>query len=431
MPKYFIKTYGCQMNVNDSERLSGLLEYAGFEPLGAIDITDANNKKYSDLGVVLVNTCSVREAAENKGIGFLSQLGPFKEKNKKLIVGLCGCVAGHKAEEIKKRFPFVDIIFGPGDIARFAELLKIKNAEQAPKRGKGPTAWITIMEGCDNFCSYCIVPYARGRERSRPVHDIMNEIEDLDKKVYKEVVLLGQNVNSYKYQNIGLAELLRETSGIDGIERIRFLTSHPRDMSDEIIAAVKELPKVCEYFHLPLQSGNDRVLKLMNRGYTAEQYRGLVQKIRREIPDATITSDAIVGFPGETDAEFKDTCRLIKELELDIVNTFSYSERSGTPAAKMTDHLPDKIKQARLSALMGVVEASALKRNKLLSGRTLEILVEREKAGKASGRTRGNKLVKFSGNKGLIGKIINVRITRVGPFVLEGEIEGAEDEGKV
>jgi tRNA-2-methylthio-N6-dimethylallyladenosine synthase len=434
--KYFIKTYGCQMNLNDSERISGLLEYAGFEQLNAIDVTDAKNKKYNDLGIVLVNTCSVRDAAENKGVGFLSQLRPFKEHNKKLIVGLCGCVAGYKAEEIKKRFPFVDIIFGPSDVAKLSELLKLKDNGHQPKRGKGPTAWINIMEGCDNFCSYCIVPYARGREKSRTVKDILSEIRQLDKSVYKEVVLLGQNVNSYRDARcemgeanshrashlaspvFDLAELLKKVNIIEGIERIRFLTSHPKDMNIDIIRAVNELPKVCEYFHLPLQSGNDRILKLMNRGYTAEDYRKLVKMIRKEIPDAAITSDAIVGFPGETDAEFKDTCKLLKELELDAVNTFSYSGRAGTPAAKMDGHVPEKEKKERLSGLMRAVESSALKRNNGLIGKTMEVMVERS----GSGRTRGNKLVHFRSKTPKPGDTIYVRMNKAEAWALEGSI---------
>jgi tRNA-2-methylthio-N6-dimethylallyladenosine synthase len=416
--KYFIKTYGCQMNVNDSERIAGLLEYAGLKPFNGFNIMDFKSKKYADLKVVLVNACSVREAAENRALQFLSSLAPFKARNKKMIVGICGCVSSHSQKDLIKKYPFVDIAFGPGEIAKLAELLKIKEPASSPKRSNGPTAWVTIMEGCDNFCSYCVVPYVRGRERSRPLKDIIREIKALDTKVFKEVVLLGQNVNSYKYGNIGLAELLKEVHKMNGIERIRFLTSHPKDMSMDIVRAVKELPKVCEYFHIPLQAGDDRVLHAMNRKYTSKYYKELVANIRKILPDATVTSDVMVGFPGETEREFKNTCELIKDAGLDYVNTFSYSIRSGTVAAKLKGQLSEQVKKDRLTKIMKVVERAAQERNKLLMGKTLELLVERP----GSGRTRGNKLVKFRSKGPKPGDIIYVRITAYGPWVLEADI---------
>jgi tRNA-2-methylthio-N6-dimethylallyladenosine synthase len=429
MPKYYIKTYGCQMNVNDSERIAGLLEYAGLKPLDKFDIMDPGNKRYSDLKVILVNACSVREAAESRALQFLASLAQFKKRHKNLIIGLCGCVSSFSPQELKKKYPFVDIVFGPGEVARLAEFLRIKD-QNSPKREKGPTAWVTIMEGCDNFCSYCVVPYVRGRERSRSSIEIIKEVNELDRSVFKEVVLLGQNVNSYKYgsgksevgsglgsKKLGLGNLLQEVHKIEGIQRIRFLTSHPRDMSSDIIKAVKELPKVCEYFHIPLQAGDDRVLKAMNRGYTAKYYRELVAKIRKILPDATVTSDVMVGFPGETDKEFKNTCRLIEKAGLDYVNTFSYSLRSGTIAAKLKDQVPENIKKNRLEKIMKVVKRTALKRNKPLVGKTVEIMVERP----GSGRTRGNKLVHFRSNGPKPGDTIYVRITKAGPWVLEGK----------
>jgi tRNA-2-methylthio-N6-dimethylallyladenosine synthase len=286
------------------------------------------------------------------------------------------------------------------------------------------------MEGCNNFCSFCVVPYVRGREESRPAIEILEEIKGLDKSIFKEVVLLGQNVNSYKGRETGnalrvtrygLAQLLKDIHGIDGIERIRFLTSHPRDMSDDIIDAVRELPKVCEYFHLPLQSGDDQILKAMNRGYTSDNYRKLVEKIRKKIPEASITSDAIAGFPGETDGQFENTLKLISELELDLVNTFTYSPRPGTAAEKLPGQLPEEVRSQRLRRLMDVVEVTAGRKNKRLAGTIQEVLVERKKNNRLSGRTRGNTLVKFESEKDLTGKTVNVRITAPAPFVLEGE----------
>jgi len=421
------------MNVNDSENLAGLLEYAGFSQLQELNTSDPSSAP-KDLVLVLVNTCCVRASAENKAFGFLSSLAPIKKLNKRLLIGFCGCIANQQHRNLKKEFPFIDIVFGPGEWGKLAEYLKIKEAAIKPKRGRGPTAWITIMEGCDNFCSYCIVPYVRGRERSRPVKDILDEIRKLDKSIYKEVVLLGQNVNSYKIEeleereeldvkeerekNIGLAKLLESVHKIDGIERIKFLTSHPRDMSDDIINAVRDLPKVCEYFHLPLQSGDDEILKEMNRGYTSDNYRKLAGRIRSKIPDATITSDAIAGFPGETDKQFKNTCNLIKELELDLVNTLAYSPRPGTKAEKMGGQVTAQVKRERLQKLMKVVEATALKKNKQLIGSSVEVMVD--KAG--IGRTRGNKTVKLSTGSHKPGDIIYVRIKKAGSWVLEGDI---------
>ncbi|MFH1710556.1 MAG: tRNA (N6-isopentenyl adenosine(37)-C2)-methylthiotransferase MiaB [bacterium] len=422
---YFIKTYGCQMNVNDSEVIAGLLERAGYG--------EANSPETAD--IILINTCCVRQKAEDKAFGYALGLLSNKMRNPKRIFAFIGCIAEKDRHDIFRKLPFFDLVVGPGQEARIVQLIEEAKSgsekiistgefcgeypERSAKRKPAVRAFVTIMIGCDNFCSYCIVPYVRGREVSRPKEEILDEVRGLDKKIFKEIVLLGQNVNSYKY---GLADILCEVHRIDGIERIRFLTSHPRDMTDDIIDVVGALPKVCEYFHLPLQSGDDDILKMMNRGYTSDHYRKLIDKIRKKIPDASITSDVIAGFPGETDRQFRNTLKLIKELELDLVNTLAFSARPGTAAAKMKGQTAEKIKKERLQELMRVVEETAGNRNKKLKGTIQEVLVEQIADGKCFARTRGNKVVRFSGEKSLIGKLVSVRITDPGPFVLEGEL---------
>lgn len=416
MPSYFIKTYGCQMNVNDSEVISGLLDQAGYLQSDSPETAD----------VILINTCCVRQKAEDKAFGYALGLVAPKMRKPGRIIGIIGCIAEKDKEQIFKKLPFIDLVVGPGQEAHVVQLLEeIRNGggkvistgdhcgeypSNLAKRAPSTQAIVTIMFGCNNFCSYCVVPFVRGKEISRPLKDIIEEVKGLDKNIFKEVVLLGQNVNSYKGSGIrdkGLGGLLKEVHVIDGVERIRFLTSHPRDMSDDIIDAVKDLPKVCEYFHIPLQSGDDEILKKMNRGYTADHFRKLVGRIRSKIPDATITSDAIAGFPGETEAQFINTLSLIKELELDLVNTFSYSARPGTPADKMPGQISEEVRSERLQRLMKVVEASALKRNKALVGKELEVLV----FSKGGGRTRGNKIVNFNVAGDEIGKLVQVKIT--------------------
>ena len=285
----------------------------------------------------------------------------------------------------------------------------------AAKRKQEVHAWITIMEGCDNFCSYCIVPYVRGREKSRPVKDIVDEISQLDKSVFKEITLLGQNVNSYGY---GFAKLLKEASDIQGVLRVRFMTSHPKDMSDEIISAVKDIPKVCENFHIPFQSGDNEILKKMNRGYDRKYYIDLVKRIRDKVPSAAITSDAIAGFPGETDSQFQNTLDLIKDLELDAINTLAFNPRPMTKAALMEGQISESIKSERLKLLMTVVQETVLKRNQKLIGETMEILVEKV----GSGRTRTNKIVKFVYGKEKAGDILNARIKNAKSWVLDADI---------
>ena len=441
------------MNENDSEVLSHILEQAGYQELRTSGYPDIKGP-----GIVLLNTCCVRENAEQKARGYLGALKNLKEKNPNVLIGLCGCIPQERGEEILKKYPYLDLLMGPAALFRFSEILKklesgsrvvdlsedydIEHCVPERKNEKNKVlAYITIMRGCNNFCSYCIVPYVRGREQSRNVESILSEIKGLDPSI-KEIMLLGQNVNSYKY---GLAELLRKIDGLitehgtrNTEHRIRFMTSHPRDMSDEIINAVKELPQFCEYFHLPLQHGDDEMLKAMNRGYDSGFYKRLVDKIRGNIPGAAVTSDIIVGFPGETDKQFQNSLKMIRECELDLVNTTAYSIRPKTKAALMKGHLPEEIKQERLQEVMRVVNDVALKQNRKLVGTTQEILVDQSasqpvgqskikdwKTGRPEdrrtfwGRTRTNKIVKFSGNY-KIGDLAAVKITSAKAFILQG-----------
>ncbi len=446
MPKsYFIKTYGCQQNVNDSEILAGILESMGY--------SEAQNPEDAD--IILVNTCTVRQRAENKAYGFIGGLKKLKsgderremrdEKKSHLtphtsrLIGVCGCLPQQERANLLQKFPFVDFILGPANVHELREILdgarpksitltetcNPENRNLPQKRAQDVTAYISIMYGCNNFCSFCIVPYVRGREVSRPEKDILNEIKGLDKNIFKEVVLLGQNVNSYRGQGLGardqgkgLAGLLKEVHEIKGLERIRFLTSHPRDMSDNIIQAVEGLPKVCEFFHLPLQSGDDQVLKNMNRGYTADYYCSLIDKIRKEIPDAAITSDVVVGFPGETEEQFEHTLYMIRDVRFDAVNTAAYSLRPKTKAAKLPGHLPDDVKRARLNKVMKVVEETAWNVNQKLVGKTVEVLVDKS----GIGRTRGNKVVKFDGGNSLAGQLVHVKIVEAKSWVITGSL---------
>ena len=404
------------MNENDSEIMAGLLESKGYLP------TDDVNKA----DIIIANTCSVRDGAERKASGFIHSLQKIKKQRPSVLIGLVGCMAERLKEEAKKKFKFIDFVCGPNIESLISNLdslissgrnsrLEIRDWKLEPKRKPSVNAWITIMEGCDNFCSYCIVPYVRGREKSRPVRDIIKEIETLDKSIFKEVTLLGQNVNSYKY---GLADLLREVSKIDGIERIKFLTSHPRDMSDEIIRSVAELPKVCEYFHLPLQSGDDTILKKMNRGYSRKYYSDLVAKIRSTVPGAAITSDIIAGFPSETEEQFKNTLDLLEMLQLDACNTLAFDPRPGTKAAQMPGQVPKDIINDRLQRLMKVVEKASMNNNNMLIGSAQQILVE----SKNKGRTRTNKIVRFVSKEDLTGKTVNAEIKMAGSWVLQGRL---------
>ena len=435
--KYFIETWGCQMNEEDSEKLSGMLKSIGY----------TKTEVKEEASIILFNTCCVRENAENKVYGNLGNLKKLKKKNPDLIIGICGCMMQQQgmADKILKEFPYVDIIFGTHNAYKFPEYLnrvktegvqvkeildkETKIVEGIPvDRESSVKGFVTIMYGCNNFCTYCIVPYVRGRERSRKPEDIENEIRDLVARGYKEITLLGQNVNSYGKgleEEINFAGLLRRVNEIEGLERVRFMSSHPKDLTEEVIMAIKECDKLCEQIHLPVQSGSDRILKIMNRHYDRAKYMSLIEKIKKEIPDCTLTTDIIVGFPGETEEDFEDTLNLVKEVGYDAAFTFIYSRRNHTPADKMENQVPDDVKHERFNRLVAAVNESVIKGNKVYEGKTVEVLVEgpsKNDETKLMGRTRNNKLVNFEGNEKLVGKLVNVYIKRAQPFSLIGEI---------
>ncbi|NSW89960.1 MAG: tRNA (N6-isopentenyl adenosine(37)-C2)-methylthiotransferase MiaB [Firmicutes bacterium] len=435
--KYHIATFGCQMNENDSEKLAGMLTEMGYEETDEIE----------ESHVIIYNTCCVRENAENKVYGHLGALKRIKHERPDTIIAVCGCMMqqGDVVDHIISKYRHVDLVFGTHNLYRFPELLysllkdrqvlvDVWNSEGSIIEGipivrkDGVKAWVTIMYGCNNFCSYCIVPYVRGRERSRSMDDIVNEVKALVIQGYKEITLLGQNVNSYGKDlnnKSSFAELLYRINEIDGLERIRFMTSHPKDLSDSLIYAMKDCTKVCEHLHLPLQAGSSRILKEMNRRYTKDQYLELVKKVKENIPGISITTDIIVGFPGETDEDFMDTIDVIKKVEFDTAYTFLYSKRKGTPAAERDDQVPENIKKKRFDLLVEIQNRISRKINNSLVNQTVEILVEgpsKTNQEMYTGRTRTNKIVNFSGNKALVGNIVKVKINKALTWYLEGEV---------
>ena len=434
---FCISTYGCQMNEEDSEKLSGMLKSQGYER--------TENKE--EASIIIFNTCCVRENAENKVFGNLGQLKQLKKKNPNLVIAICGCMMQQvgMADKVLKTFPYVDIIFGTHNAHKFPEYLhrvlqegvqvkEILNKEEGIVEGlpidrkSDVKAFVTIMYGCNNFCTYCIVPYVRGRERSRKSEDIIKEIEELVSKGYKEITLLGQNVNSYGKgleEDINFAGLLRKVNEVKGLERVRFMTSHPKDLSDDVIMAIKECDKLCEQVHLPVQSGSSRILKEMNRHYDREYYLDLVKKIKSEIPDVTLTTDIIIGFPGETEEDFLDTLSLCEEVGYDSAFTFIYSRRNHTPADKMENQIPDDIKHDRFNRLVEAINKKVVIKNKEYEGKVVEVLVEgpsKNDETKLTGRTRNGKLVNFAGDEKLVGELVNLKIVRAQPFSLIGEI---------
>ncbi len=434
---YFIETYGCQMNVRDSQSLAGLFEAMGYLP--ATDMLSAD--------AIIFNTCCVREGAEDRLTGNLGRLLPLKQEKPETLIMICGCMMQQqkRAEYIKKRFKFVDIVFGTNACHKLPQLMfdclsKQERAfyysestdiiEDVPSlREKTTSAFVNIMYGCNNFCSYCIVPYVRGRERSRASEDIIKECKDLAKSGIKEITLLGQNVNSYGLSSeneISFAELLRSLNQIEGLERIRFMTSHPKDLSDELIRVFAECKKVCNYIHLPVQSGSNRLLQKMNRKYTREHYLDLVARLREAVPDIAISTDLIVGFPGETDEDFEQTLDLYRKACFNSAFTFIYSKRDGTPAAQMEDQIAPEISHARLDALIKLSEECTLKANQKYLGNTYEVLVEgasKRNETMLSGRTEHGRMVSFVGSPDLINKIVNVKITEIKLNTLVGILE--------
>lgn len=435
--KYYIETWGCQMNEEDSEKLSGMLKSIGY--------SKTDNLK--EAGIIIYNTCCVRENAENKVFGNLGELKHLKKENPDLIIAICGCMMQQEgmADKILKKFPHVNIIFGTHNAFKFPEYLnrvktegvqvkEIYNKETEIVEGipvdreSSVKAFVTIMYGCNNFCTYCVVPYVRGRERSRKSEDIINEIKDLVSKGYKEITLLGQNVNSYGKgleEDIDFAKLLRKVNEVEGLERVRFMSSHPKDLTKDVILAIKECDKICEQVHLPVQSGSNRILKKMNRNYTKESYLELIDLIKKEIPDVTLTTDIIVGFPGETEEDFLDTLDLVNKVEYDSAFTFIYSRRNNTPADMMLNQVPDEDKHHRFDRLVKSINDSVIKKNKAYENKIVEVLVEgpsKNDKSKFTGRTRNGKLVNFSGENITIGDLVNVKILRAQPFSLIGEV---------
>ena len=442
---YNILTMGCQLNENDSEKISGMATKMGY--------VYTDNLEQANL--YIINTCCVRENAEEKLFGKLGELKKLKEKNN-AIIALCGCMMQEKhiQEKLKQSYPYVDIIFGTHTLHKFPEDVykilnerkKIKDVldidgevyEGLPiKRNDEKRASVTIMYGCNNFCTYCIVPYVRGRERSRHPKDILQEVEQLAKEGYKEITLLGQNVNSYlvsedwkgkglEYKGINsFATLLREINKIDGIERIRFVSPHPKDFTDDVIEAIANCEKVCKLIHLPLQSGSSKVLKTMNRKYTKEQYLALVEKMKAKIPNLTLSTDIIVGFAGETEEDFEDTLDVVRKVCFEQVYMFIYSRRVGTPGDKMQNQVPEDIKHKRFDRLKELVESQIAKNNSKYVGTIQKVLVEgpsKNNPELLTGRTDSNKVVIFEGSKELIDTIIDLKIISEHMWYLKGQI---------
>ena len=437
--KYYIETWGCQMNEEDSEKLSGMLKRIGY--------TRTENKE--EAGIILFNTCCVRENAENKVFGNLGALKKLKKKNPDLIIGICGCMMQQEgmADRILKEFPYVNIIFGTHNAYKFPEYLnrvrtegvqikEIFNKETEIVEGlpidreSSVKAFVTIMYGCNNFCTYCIVPYVRGRERSRKPEDILKEIRELVAQGYKEITLLGQNVDSYGKtleEDITFAQLLRMVNEVEGLERIRFMTSHPKDISDEVIYAMRDCDKVCEFLHLPVQCGSTSLLKKMNRHYSKEDYLRIIEKAKAEIPGIAFSTDLMIGFQGETEEDLLDTIDVVEKVKYDNAFTFIYSKREGTPAAKMEDQIPEDVKHERFNRVLAKVNEILAGLNAQYVGKTVEVLIEgksKTDESKFTGRTRQNKLVNFTVKNpeaDLLGKLMNVKITEATTFSLVGE----------
>ena len=440
MKKVYIETMGCQMNKSDTERMFGMLSHIGYE----------ETKEPENADLLMINTCSIRQLSEDKAFSMLGTFGKWKNDGKDIKIGLCGCVAQQKAKKVFSRAPYVDFVLGTHKIYALPEIIKKVNegervcectethsteddkaAEFQINRVKAVNAWIPITEGCNNFCTYCIVPYTRGRERSRQPELIIKEAKDALAQGFKEVTLLGQNVDSYGKdfddKSYRLSQLLRDINSLDGNFRIRFVTSYPTDITDELIETAVELDKVCEYFHIPMQSGSSEVLKAMNRRYDRETYAKIVAKVRKMVPDVTITSDFIAGFPGETEEQFLETLSAIDEFELDYSNVAAYSPREKTVAAKWVDKfIPEDIKDERFQRLNNKVKENCLKSNLKYVGREMEILVESfyERKGQHinTGKTRNNKTVHIPFEKDLTGEFVNVKITGAKTWYLKGEL---------
>lgn len=436
--KLFIKTHGCQMNEYDSSKMLDVLV-----DTHDLTITDVE----SEADVILLNTCSIREKAQEKVFSQLGRWRKLKEKNPDLVIGVGGCVASQEGQNILRRAPYVDMVFGPQTLHRLPKMLKaVKTEEKAQMdisfpeiekfdnmpepRKEGASAFVSIMEGCSKYCTFCVVPYTRGEEVSRPLDGVLAEIMQLTLQGVKEVNLLGQNVNSYRGQShdgeiVDLAHLIHYVAAIDGIERIRFTTSHPVEFTDALIEAYAEVPKLANYLHLPVQSGSDRILSAMKRGHTAIEYKQKIRKLRAVRPDISLSSDFIVGFPGETDKEFEATMKLITDLEFDQSFSFIYSKRPGTPAANLEDEIPMSVKKERLQRLQDTINGFAAEVSQAMIGTIQKVLVEglsKKDVKQLAGRTENNRVVNFDGNPRLIGQLIDVEITQAVRNSLKGKL---------
>ncbi len=441
MKKYNIITFGCQMNKADSERMAGVLENMGFEA----------SEDPNEADLVLYNTCTIRDNAEQKVYSYLGRQAKRKHQQPDLTLVVAGCVAQQEGEKLLRRVPELDLVMGPQHANRLRDLLQqVYDGNQVvatepihiveditkPRRDSSVTAWVNIIYGCNERCSYCVVPNVRGTEQSRTPEAIKAEMEELGQQGYKEITLLGQNIDAYGRDLPGstpegrhkhtLTDLLYYVHDVPGIERLRFATSHPRYFTERLIRACKELPKVCEHFHIPFQSGDNDILKAMKRGYTHEKYRRIIDKIREYMPDAAISADAIVGFPGETEEQFENTLKLVEDIGFDLINTAAYSPRPGTPAALWDNQLSEEVKSDRLQRLNHLVAITAAKRSERYLNRIEEVLVEAQNTKDISqvmGRTRGNRLTFFPGNiEDLKGKTVKVKITEIRAFSITGEI---------
>jgi tRNA-2-methylthio-N6-dimethylallyladenosine synthase len=428
--RVLIETWGCQMNVHDSEKMAGLLAPLGYEP--------TTDPAAADL--ILLNTCSVREKAAEKVFSRLGHLRRLKAGNPELLIGVCGCVAQQEGEAIFRRAPYVDLVMGPRSLPRLGRLIEQARREGrslslardgdpipvAPgtfARGAGPRAYVTVMEGCNKACAFCIVPFTRGRETYRPPAEIVAEVRDLAGRGYCEIELLGQNVNAYHVGGDDLASLLRMVDRVPGVRRLRFTTSHPGHLKRPIMDAMRDVPSVCNHLHLPAQSGSDRVLRAMNRGYTRATYLAKIEYLRRAIPDIALSTDLIVGFPGETDAEFQETLDLVRAVEFDQVFAFAFSPRPGTPAEAMEGRLPEAEAQRRLAALLLLQEGIQARRNAALVGRTFEVLIDgpsRLDARVLKGRTTCNRIVHLPDGAAAPGRLVRARIVQAHAHSLTG-----------
>ncbi len=432
---YFLLTYGCQMNESDSERYAGQLESLGYRRTEDMDMAD----------VVLLNTCCVRETAEGKILGKIGELKHVKQHNPNLIIAVAGCMAQEWQDRLFERAPHIDLVIGTHNIHKLVELIRERQAKSGhyleadmtvpafhdlpTKRFQKFFAWVPIMNGCNKFCTYCIVPYVRGREVSRPIADIVREIEEIAKEGYKEITLLGQNVNSYGLDlkdSTDFSALLQAVDRIDGIERVRYMTSHPKDMTFAMIDAIADSKKVVNHMHLPIQSGSDELLKKMNRGYTVDQYMELVEYARKRIPDLVLTTDIIVGFPGETEEMFCQTLDLLKRVQYDMAYTFIYSPRTGTPAAKMDHQIPQEEKSRRLQRLMDVQNVYSLQLNQAMEHKEYEVIVEGPTKNDENhwfGRTTGNKMIIWEHDgSAAIGDTVKVAVDKGQTWVLKGHL---------